>query len=664
MLIRKFDRDTLESEPHQVLFKDIYPWDEIDDTPFGASLAVIEPGGETMVHDHNPAETFVICQGRGTMVINEERQLVAAGDVVYLPPGSVHHLKNDSDSEPLMFLSVFWDAVEDDFEEGPDSEVQPSRLIFPSPPTPNGPLHVGHLAGPYLLADTLRRFDRLTGRRDSKVLCLTDDHQSYIAIQAEKDGVSFEQARTTYTDRILATLQSCHAKPDYVLHTSQDSDYRGAVQDAYAELQGRGLIRERDQMVLECKECQHELFDGFLLGDCPHCGSGTLGFACENCCLPHRPEEVHNPTCTRCGSAATLRGPEKRWYLFLEPFRERLTSYHAQLELPPKLRQLAARYLNLTELSLAATAKAKHGIPVPGNDDLVISPWLELSLANRHLRHRYAEVASEVTHAFGYDNAFCYLVCDPAVSLALDADSELPNVLAVNEYLSLNDHKMSTSAGHYLSPDSLLEKMPADFLRFYLALMRPEFARTDCSLESMAEVLNHSVIERWRGWLAGLGESVAQEFSSKAPSADRWAPEHARFVAEIIQAIEKAYYGYSKARLQEVAKAAIELVDRATIFSYSQSFLSETPSLAPERATGVALELAAARTFAMIVSPLMPDFSAQLWKILGFRSPIEEFGWNSDPQFLPPGQRVLASAGLASGRLFPPVIDLSELIEA
>ena len=68
MTIRKFTREELQSEPHDVRYADIYPWDAIADTPFSASLAVVEPGGRTMLHDHAPAETFVICRGSGTMV--------------------------------------------------------------------------------------------------------------------------------------------------------------------------------------------------------------------------------------------------------------------------------------------------------------------------------------------------------------------------------------------------------------------------------------------------------------------------------------------------------------------------------------------------------------------------------------------------------------------
>src|SRR5438067_13624465 len=134
MTIRKFSRAELDTEPHSVLYKDVYPWDAIDTTPFGASVAVIEPKGRTMLHGHQPAETFFSCRGRGTMQIDGRTTEVGPGDVVYLPPRCVHDLRNDA-AEDLVFVSVFWNAPV-------TAKIDPTpRLIIPSPPTPNGSLH-------------------------------------------------------------------------------------------------------------------------------------------------------------------------------------------------------------------------------------------------------------------------------------------------------------------------------------------------------------------------------------------------------------------------------------------------------------------------------------------------------------------------------------------
>src|SRR5688572_33357063 len=169
MTIRRFDRSALEYEAHRVRFKEIYPWDAIERTPFGASLAVVEPGGTTMLHGHAAAETFVICRGSGRIVVDGESSAVGPGDVIYLPPHSEHRLANDSEREELLFVSMFW---------SPRAAREKPRPLFilPSPPTSNGPLHLGHLGGPYLIADVVHRYRRMNGA-SSAFVCLADEHQ-------------------------------------------------------------------------------------------------------------------------------------------------------------------------------------------------------------------------------------------------------------------------------------------------------------------------------------------------------------------------------------------------------------------------------------------------------------------------------------------------------
>lgn len=670
MLLRKFDRDNLDSEPEKVLYKDIYPWDEIEDTPFGASMAIIEPGGATMLHSHEPSETFIIFQGSGTISIDGDERPISAGDVVVMLPGMEHSLKNDSDDVPLMFLSLFWWGDDTDThsfhmfgdEDEDGAEKAPPRIIFPSPPTSNGPLHVGHLAGPYIMADVIRRFDALE-KRNATFICLTDDHQSYTLSQAEDEGKPVTEVAAHYSDQIKNCLGLCQAEPDHFVSAFRDDDYKAAVTEAFKKLYNAGFIQKEEQDVFYCAECERELFDGHVVGDCPHCEATSLGFACETCCLPNKTVDLVEPICTKCEKTPETRKGQ-RLFFDLEPCRNALGQYHEYIKLTPKLRSLSSKFLAVETWHVPATAPSEWGIPVPveGFEGQVISPWLEIGLANHYMRSKVGEYSS-VTHTFGYDNAFCYLMSDPAVSLALDQQVPLAQELIVNEYLSLNDVKMSTSKGHYLSPEILLGRMPADLLRFYLATVRPEVSETTCSLRHMASMVNGLLVGRWQDWLADLGNTVTNEFMSSAPEFDEWADEHSQFFSELTAFSNRARHGYESRRLQVVAKTAIDLVDRTAAFGLEQSHLAHVQGYEDQRATGVALELAAARLLAIICAPIMPNFGAQLWKILGHHHPMEDEGWSREPKFLPPGQRLLARAGLCAKRLFPQPVNLDDMIE-
>jgi methionyl-tRNA synthetase len=634
-MIRKFSRDELASEPHSVLFKDLYPWDEIDDTPFGLSLAIVQVGGHTMLHSHDPAETFIICRGSGTISINDHHDSVSAGDTIYLPPGSMHVLRNDSPTDELVFVSVFWKAkVEPSVAAGP-------RLLLPSPPTPNGPLHLGHLAGPYLLADVMRRYYRMHGIATTLV-CLTDDHQSYVADRAQFESRQPAELAARYRAEIERTFERFDAAPDVMISTSRDTAYQAAVRARFNTLLADGKLEAREAATLYCERCDLSLYDSYVAGNCPHCAKPSLGFVCESCNFPNDSAELAGAHCDRCKQPATVRMVQ-RLFFPLAPYRTALAEYHRRLRLSPKLRKLAAQWLD-SEL-VAASQVGTWGIAVDGFAGQIISPWFEVGLAGSYLREQYAP-GGKASCYFGYDNAYLYLVQDPAVSLALDGEGALPVELAANEFLLLDDAKMSTSRSHALAADDVLAKVPSDLVRLLLARIRPEDSSTSASVQTVQMFL--TMIPRyWQGWLSRLGTAIETEAQSRAPayanpSLAPWSPEQQQFLTLLGTLVARARQGYEAGSLKEVSTAVHELVERSVNFGAAQSNLAGIASLEQDRATGLALELAAARTLAMIVAPVMPRFAAQLWTCLGYGGAIP---WLDDVVPLTPGQPItLASA--------------------
>jgi methionyl-tRNA synthetase len=646
MMLRKFSRDALESEPHDVLFKDIYPWEEIENTPFGLSLAIVQPGGRTMLHSHDPAETFIICRGTGTISVNGESEKLAAGDVIYLPPQCVHDLRNDSATEDLVFVSVFWKArVQASMHAAP-------RLIVPSPPTPNGPLHLGHLAGPYLLADVLRRYYRMHGM-PAQLVCLTDDHQSYVADRAAAEGRTPAELAEHFGGEIERAMVAFGAQPDVRIASSRDEGYRTAVTARFAKLVSEGKLEARDTKTLHCTKCDLALYDSYVRGRCPHCGGESFGSLCESCNEPFDSADLVEPRCDRCGEVPEVRSTQRLMFA-LGAYREALAEYHRRIRLSPKLRALAARWLERAH-SPAASQPGTWGIAVPadGYPGQIISPWFEVALAGTYMRERYAANA-DIVCCFGYDNAYLYLVQDPAVSLALDPSVPLPAELAANEFLMLDEGKMSTSRARALDANTVLSRVPADLVRLYLAKVRPEDAPSNANVQ-VAQMFMFTVTRYWQTWLARLGAAVAKEADGRAPAAANpslvpWSHEQQQFLRELDGVVARARRGYDACSLKEASNAIHELVERATNFGAQQQHLANLPALEVQRATGLALELAAARTLAMIVAPVMPVFAHQLWRSLGESGGIP---WRDDVDPIPAEQPI----ALATETFFPPMVN-------
>jgi methionyl-tRNA synthetase len=647
MMLRKFSRDALESEPHGVLFRDLYPWDEIDNTPFGSSLAIVQPGGRTMLHSHDPAETFVICRGTGTISVDQQTEAVAAGDVIYLPPGSVHDLRNDSLTDELVFVSVFWKA-----RAGSNLHPAP-RLLIPSPPTPNGPLHLGHLSGPYLLADVMRRYYRSRGIV-ANVVCVMDDHQSYVAERASAEGQAPAALAARFGEQIVSSLIRFHADPDIEIASSRDADYQAAVRTRFANLVDDGKLEPREVDSLYCARCELALYDSYVSGGCPQCGAHAVGSLCENCNAPFDPAELVAPCCDVCGEPPVMR--KARLLVFpIRPYKNALAEYHRRLRLSPKLRRLAAQWLDRDFVPVASRV-GTWGIAVEGFEGQIISPWFEVALAGSYLRERYAP-DGQVSCFFGYDNAYLYLIQDPAVSLALDSGATLPAELGANEFLMLDGEKMSTSRSRAVAADAVLARVPADLVRLYLAKIRPEDMRTNASI-AIAQMFMITVTRYWQSWLSRLGSAVASEANGRAPapanpSLAPWSHEQQQFLNQLDVLVVRARAGYDACALREPSNAIHELVERAMSFGAAQSHLGGVPTLATQRATGLALELIAARTLAMIVAPIMPVFAQRLWRCLGHDGEIR---WSDNVGPIPAGQPIT----LAAEQFFPSSIELAE----
>ncbi|HZJ67114.1 MAG TPA: class I tRNA ligase family protein, partial [Kofleriaceae bacterium] len=258
---------------------------------------------------------------------------------------------------------------------------------------------------------------------------------------------------------------------------------------------------------------------------------------------------------------------------------------------------------------------------------------------------------------FGYDNAYLYLVQDPAVSLALDGGASLPRELAANEFLLLDDAKMSTSRRRALDAGAVLSRVPADLVRLYLAKVRPEDAPTSASI-AIAQAFLLTVTRFWQAWLSRLGAAIAAEADGRAPalanpSLAPWSHEQQEFLGQLDTLLARARTGYEAGSLREASSAIHDLVERALGFGAAQSHLADVPALAAQRATGLALELAAARTLAIIVAPVMPVFARQLWACLGENGAL---AWSDDVAPVPPGQAIR----LAGQQFFPASFDFGD----
>ena len=69
-------------------------------------------GGTTSLHIHDQGdELFYVVSGRGTATLGDETEVIEPGDVIFVPEGAVHGIRNLDNDEPLTVV-FFMDSPE------------------------------------------------------------------------------------------------------------------------------------------------------------------------------------------------------------------------------------------------------------------------------------------------------------------------------------------------------------------------------------------------------------------------------------------------------------------------------------------------------------------------------------------------------------------------
>lgn len=653
--IRKFDPERF-SPAYGASMDGAFPFDGTLGAPFGSSWVVVEPGQSTTPHHHHEVETWFIVEGEGRFA---EEHAVGRGDVIYIPPFNRHGLRNVGEDD-LLFLAVYWEDLEA-LEEKP-AETAAARaetprpvLITATPPTPNGDLHIGHLSGPYLAADIHRRYQRLRGR-PAYYLSGIDDHQSYVAYKGQQIGKSAREAADEFGQAMHATMRAAHAEPDLVAFPKHSELHTRQVLEVFNRLWEKGHLEAREAPSLHCEACDRYLYEVYVRGQCPHCGAGCCGNACEDCGRPNDCHDLVEPRCNVCGAEPVVR-TTRRLYFPLGRWKDQLERYLEGVEMNTHLRSLCDAMLvdGLPEICFSHVSE--WGIPIPfeGFEGQVFYVWAEMAAgylaATEELARGLEGVESwrdfwcgdaEIVQFFGFDNGYFHTLLFPAIYFAYDEAIEPPGAFVMNEFYRLDGLKFSTSRLHLIWGRDLIAEVPLDAVRFFLSHTAPETEQTNFTRENLRAVVEQELIEGIGGWLEPLFARLAEEFGGTVPGTGLWTRPQERFYARLreLQAQAARTYEAPSFSLQRATRTVSEIAREARRFASDEAHFRPLEGRSDERRTSIALELAAARSLALAALPVMPDFASRLWSDLGLGEAPPAGTWGETVAFVPSGSRI------------------------
>ncbi|MEV6235401.1 class I tRNA ligase family protein [Lentzea sp. NPDC051838] len=387
-----------------------------------------------------------------------------------------------------------------------------SKLLVIAPgPTANGDLHLGHLAGPFLAADICARYARAAG---CDVLFGTGIHstQNYIVTTARRLGVKPEDLREQSAAKVEKSLAAMDIEPDGFVRF--DERYVKTVVTFFDRLHSAGKLRLR-AVKFPYSARNGFLTDAYVRGGCPVCLTDGCAGLCEGCGHWIASGELVNPQSTLDPSDPVELREEKVLVLPVEEYRAGLEEFFARHAptLRPRLARMIEEMLARPLPDYPVTLPISWGIPAPFpevdgqvfySDTETITWSIHASALAAQARGEVLESDdqlwfgdTEVVYFFGSDAGFAFAVAGVAMLLAL-GEYVLPEQFVTNEFYELENDKFSTSRGHLVTGQELLEQgVPRDLIRFYLASTSPEFQRTNFTRAAMHEVTSSRLVAPW-----------------------------------------------------------------------------------------------------------------------------------------------------------------------
>ncbi|MCX2970959.1 MULTISPECIES: class I tRNA ligase family protein [Streptomyces] len=532
-------------------------------------------------------------------------------------------------------------------------------LITCAPPNPNGDLHLGHLSGPFMGADVLRRYLRARGV-PVRYVSYTDDHSCYVPRRGAELGWDARTTAFRYTRRIEESLTLAGMLPDYYAHPHREPLHDALVREHFLALRDQGVVTERDVPTPYCTTCERHVYEAYVRGACRFCAAPSDGTYCEECGLPQDPGGVLDGRCVTCGGA-----PETRWQtrlvVRLAPFADRLAALYADATWRPRVRDYCLRMVERGLPDVPISRRDDYGVPVPldGWEGHVLDTWFSgvfgyMAATAAHgaalgapeeWRTLWRDPDTELVHFIGFDCGFSHAVLWPSLLMGLGGYVTPAHVIS-NEFYTLEGEKFSTSRGHAIWGSEFLRDAHPDAVRLHLCLTAPERAKSDFRLDDFARTVGTVLVDGVEGWASAVLRRLAEGHGSLVPDVRRadW-PAGLRELVETLPGDLARHLepdGFSPRAAAARLTGAVE---------QAAEQLRSVPA-APPRDTAAALAAHAELlgVVAAVSGPLMPTWSAHAARQVGVPAGFDGVDWPGGGALVPGGTRVAA----AYPRLFAP----------
>lgn len=479
-------------------------------------------------------------------------------------------------------------------KKGKSTNINRTLLLYLVFPTPNGKLHLGHIGGPYLKLDVIKRYNQQIGNK-AYIYGGTDSYDSYVLLKALDENKKPEEICEYYHQCIKQDLLKMNIALDDFVNPLHEKELFSKIAKKIHDRVVPFTISEQESYPFT--EERGFLPPSFITGNCPNCEQKIHSFICEHCGLYFKPEQAKNLSCKTSDNMIEFK---KIHSVFLPIQTHELTKQISSKTNSKVLLDKVATLCSQTDTS-RLTIPISWGVET-GHKNSVFYTYGNFFHYLYTLGEKFKEQHQleknpldelhtdkpgyvETVASFGFDNIMSFMINTLNYAITIKAPG-LTHYLP-SYFLTLDGEKFSTSRKHAIWVDSLANEVSIDILRFYLLKINVDNIFNDFKTNEFIDFHNQ-VATRLTKVLGNQALEVRSGLNSL------------QIKALYDELIEQSY--------------AITMPEN---YSATQIYHNLTLFLAqgPKDSVAHALWL---KCFAVLFYPVMPELSGKIWSELGF----------------------------------------------
>jgi methionyl-tRNA synthetase len=357
------------------------------------------------------------------------------------------------------------------------------------------------------------------------------------------------------------------------------------------------------------------------------------------------------------GAPLTLKAT-KHWFLLLDKFKDKLTTWLAGKNWKPNVVNFVKGYID--ELRpRAITRDMTWGVPIPlpGTEGKVLYVWFDAPIGYISASIEWAEKSGQperwkeywcdpqtkLVHFIGKDNIPFHAVIFPAMTMGQNQPFKLVDELPANEFYNLEGRQFSKSDGWYIDLEAFFQTYTTDQIRYAIAANMPETSDSEFTWKDFQLKCNTDLLGKYGNLVNRILVFAKNHCAGVAPKHGALQAIDTEFLNNIKNLVSQAAEAYEAFKVRRASQLVMELAQLGNV--YFDAKKPWTDAKQPD--TRLAMEttiwccLQCLKALALISSPIIPETADKVWKLIGYQTPLNGTGWERiAAEELPAGQRL------------------------